>query len=657
MKIKYLLLSVLFPSFVEASTGGSVHHYELHFNSCSAQITAYACSDASCSQLYQPKAKLHVKANGSNLVNFNSIVNGRESAELNQNKLAYPFTMVVQSDGNGGNMDPDAANPLVCYVDGVKTCTVSKPVGSTDNGPFTLSIDTGYADGHAPIQFSGNCLASNATVDVDFGFDSSASGFDGPVTVSWNGGSETLNAGNQKTLTLPVSGASLSYPRADLLNFSASQILGGATTGEEATDQAAFVPVSWEVQNAVDCGGDNGFVYGDHAGSCVVLGPTGNTVEFSLAALDANGNKLPLNWLKKQDGLKEFIGASLESSNGVQDAKFDPNDNGGNLSLHQLDAEIVGRLGITFAKWTAQYIPGDDSQLSTDGHSAFIGRIVPASLQVREVIAGDIKDDVVYAAQPETIAFDSEKVSGFVIEGLDTDDKPLSSYSGEFAGGLKANSKIQLDSNLSDANLTLTYAELESEPGQHLLALNPTSLTFIKNKPFAETGLNLPLELTIAEHDQTSGVNGETTLADADDKLRFGYLVLEDTELPVNTDGYIEGKLYYFDKFKSSTPVTENHFSFADHIAGDADITATATEPSAATVPGLVVDKDGLGTDGIGVTGYGQAATFDVALEVDEWLKPHDGSGLVQPTAELEFTEDPRKHANDRVFNRREVTR
>ncbi|MDX1771759.1 MAG: hypothetical protein R3328_09550, partial [Planococcaceae bacterium] len=278
-------------SVVDAGSG-TLHHYELHFNSCNADLTVKACGDENCSinNLYSDKATVHVKNQDhppKNLYKFKDF-NGQASTSIAKeaNQLNYYFELGYQTNGKG-NLSPKPLNDLVCYVDGIRTCKVNGQSNGSGRGPLTLKVDTAFAADNAPISFSGNCLASNATVEVEFGFDSSASGFAGPVTIHWPGHVETLNTGQKKPLILPVSGATLSYPRADLLTLSARKVLPeGGYAGDAVTDLVAFVPASWKVQQGVNCGDNGGFKYNDHADSCTVLGAAGGAVDFAVAALD-----------------------------------------------------------------------------------------------------------------------------------------------------------------------------------------------------------------------------------------------------------------------------------------------------------------------------------------------------------------------------------
>ncbi|WP_417614483.1 hypothetical protein [Oceanisphaera sp.] len=626
-----------------------VDHYELHFNTCSEYLTVKACTDNLCNDLYQDKAKLHVKANGSNLVNFNNFI-GTESKHIKSNKLNYPFTMVVQSGGQGGNMDPDAENPLVCYVDGARSCTVNKPDENANDGAFTLSVDTTYAGDHAPINITGGCLASNAIVDMEFGFESSASGFSGPVIVSWPGGSETLNAGLKKQLTLPVSGATLNYPRADLLTLSARQMLPtGGYAAKAVTEQVAFVPVSWQVQQAVDCGDDNGFFYASHAGSCTVLGAAGEPVGFSVAALDVNDNNLPLNWLKEQQGLTQLVEVNLQSSDEIQINTFGINSQDDTLSQYKLDSKLVGRLGISLPEWTAPYIPDNDNLLITKGHQAFVGRTVPASLQVTAT-PGDIRDDVVYAGKPG-VSF--EPAPSFTVVGLDINSKFLPSYSGEFAGGLKKYADLVLDTEYPIHGLEKVISESKtaggSGTGEHIITLNTGKLEFTKDQPFPETALDLPLSLTINDHDDLEDIEGKTTtLGDENDRLRYGFVLVQDAEVKVGEVGSMSAGLNYFGS-NLQTLVEDKTTLYS--LKESASV---HNEPE--LEPELVL---GLDATRVIVQPYSkEQKNIRVTIQnLPNWLKPEREGSLVDPGAWLDILTQPRRRNNDRVFNRREVVR
>ncbi|OXY82659.1 hypothetical protein B6S08_03840 [Oceanimonas doudoroffii] len=638
-------------------SAASVHHYELHLNGCAEQLTVYACADESCNELYDGKAKLHVKANGSNLANFNNFY-GSESQSLKKTP-SYPFTMVVQSDGKGGNMDPDAAHPLVCYVNGEKTCTVTAASGGGDAGTFSFDVDTAYAGDGAPISFSGGCLDTEGEVEVKFGFDRNDSGDNKNITVYGADGKSiaTLSAGEARTMTLPVSGARLSYPHADLLTLSVQQVLPQGGLGSQLTDKAAFVPLAWQVQRDANCGDSSGFVYSNHAGSCVVLGAAGEPLGFSVAALDANEQLLPLDWLADRMST-DLIHASLENGALKPSKDYALNDNGAEatFSTHQFASDIVGRLQVKVDDWQAAYIAGDDTRLVTQGDSAYVGRTVPASLKVT-AISGDIEGDVIYAGVEEAPNFSTKPA--FTVVGLDADGNTLASYSGEFAGGLEENVLINLNSSL-DYNL-LEWDFSEPSHGQHSITINTDSLVFLKNVPFREMSLDLPLELTISAHDCDKNnecieiEEKQTTLADEADKLRYGFITLMDTEVKVGEAGTMASKLnYYGDDLNTLKEDGDTDYSLSD---GD---TPKGSLPDGASFPGLSVKSGNKKV--IDVAPYSsEQKNIEVTIEnLPAWLKLADqekAGELTNPSAMLDILSNPRLRASDRTYNRREVIR
>ncbi|OIN14018.1 hypothetical protein BFR47_08940 [Oceanisphaera psychrotolerans] len=375
------------------------------------------------------------------------------------------------------------------------------------------------------------------------------------------------------------------------------------------------------------------FSYAEHSG-CPVLAKASEETSLSL----------------------NFVSYGVDGSNKTKGSELTyykfvlPNDKAVQVNEHFLssfDDEIlfddVALVQATVNQHCVSYAP-DCGDKQTQGDTAIIGRTVPASLSVEQIIAGDISGDVVYAGQQESVEF--EAIPGFVVKGLDIDGSALPSYSGEFAGGLKAsgNSRVELDTTLSYSELALSYSE--PEPGQHRIELDPDSLSFIKDQPFAETGLNLPLELTIKGHDQTLGVNGETTLADADDKLRFGYLTLEDLELPLGLEGKMPTHLNYYST-DTGTVAEDTTFTYVLQPSAVLDVPDMPSPPLTLTVADQSIE----------VSAYDKAWSGKVSMEVPLWLQPHKDGALAHPSARLNITEDPRKRGNDRVFNRREVAR
>ena len=657
MNIKNITLLFVFALFSLSANSkqndGSVNHYKLDYDSVENKLTASACADEGCSSFYKDKkTKLHLTESNGNQgleVKFHYLENGYQIVDY---VIAKGQCVSLMKQASGNSTNPDA--PLSCFIDGVeapncKICSQTEPSSSLLAYVYE-SLDLKSA---LPQAISGY---SYTVGDIKYYGENT----NRILTDKANG--NLLGKGDSITFP-PV----VSYNKAEKIELTIKGDNGKKNKKKEEVEyklDLVFVPKQLRWSTTSECIGDKGFEYNKHADSCNVLGKAGEKIPLNLQVLGYDDqpvkgyaptlNAIQINILNDKSGVTDTMGPWSE--------KLNQNDESGKSDFES--DKVISRVAIIQAHVPNHCAPyalnENDCLLETEGDTAIIGRTVPDLLRVKEATAGDIKGNVVYAGKPG-VSF--ETAPSFTVVGLDTQGTELPSYSGEFAGGLKNNSELTLDSSLSKSELLLKHSELDSSSGQHRIELDPSILKFIKNTPFAETGLNFPLQLIIKDHDTTQGVS-ETTpdstvkLANIDDKLRFGYLALEDTELPVETDGHIKGKLYYLDQFKKSKLVTENHFSFASDIANDANIAATPKESESAIVPVLAVDNDGIGTDGIGVAGYKQAAEFDVELTVDEWLQPHhDGSGLVQPTAQLKFTADPRKRGNDSTFNRREVIR
>ncbi|MFP2769485.1 DUF6701 domain-containing protein [Oceanisphaera sp. KMM 10153] len=630
---------------LEVSVSDKVHHYELHFNSCSADLTVKACGDATCSSeaLYKENATVHVKNQRKPSKNIYKFKDFQRQASRNisseAQKLNYYFELGYQSNGNG-NLNPKPDNDLVCYVDGEKTCMVNGRSGGGDSGELRLIIDTAYAGGKSAMRLTGACLPENGETEVLLHFDSNESGSQEAITLSRGDNVITLSPYDSKALRLPVSGAFLSYPVADVLTVSIQQALPEGDYGKRITDSVAFVPKSWQIQKPVKCSSDDGFNYEQDADNCTVLAHAGDTLYFGVSALDINEQLLPLAWLSEQkidNSIKaEIKNPGFRGNNG----DFAFNADNETISQHSLKSNIVGLLEVAAAPWVAGYIPEGDSKLTTEGDIQNIGRTVPAVLQAT-AIAGDVEGDVIYAGKPG-VNFITKP--SFTVEGLDVAGKPLPSYSGGFAGGLKTNGNVQaeLETMLSYSDLTLTYSE--PVPGQHLITLNPDKLKFIKDEPFAETALALPLALNIVDHDGTSGLESGTSLGQAEDKLRYGFLTLADTEVKVGEAGQMTTRLNYFD--------TKNQLLEDKHT--DYSLSGGRSGYSPVLDPALML---GLDSQNVVVAPYDkeQKGIKVVIEELDTWLRPDRGGELVDPEARLDILTQPRRRANDSTFNRREV--
>ncbi|MHA6963742.1 DUF7305 domain-containing protein [Zobellella denitrificans] len=618
---------------------GSIHHYELHFNSCNALLTAKACGDASCSVLYDKKATIHVQNQDRpprNIANFNNFVGlAQQSIAKTAQSLNYRFTLGYQANGNGGNLSPKPASSLVCYVDGQRTCTVNGKSSSGSGGGFSFAADTAYAGGEALVSMGSNaCSATAGQAELTLNF-STASQRSHPLAIRWSGGAAALQPGQPKSLTLPTNGVTLSYPEAELIILTVKE----TETGNTRQEQVAFVPKAWRVNDPKQCLDARGrFIYGEHAQSCEPLAKVGDPAPFRVSALDIKGDEIPLsNWLlgKIQDNsLVEF-----SVKNGDITYSYSQG-----LKAGEQDAQpdIVGVASVRVKAWTASYIPQGDTLLETFADENTIGRTVPALLRITEAEAGDIDGNLIYAGQSEPIRFDT--APAFLVEALDTKDRPLPSYGGEFAGGLQAHSGISLDDKLPDATWQLDFSE--PEPGVHRIRLVAEALKFEKGTPFAETALNLPLTLTIAGHDGASGLESTTELGQAEDRLRYGFLMLADAEVKVGESGRMATRLNFFDA---------DHHIVEDKGTGYS-LSGGRTGYSPAFLPALTLELD---PTTISVAPYDkeQRGIKVVIEELPSWLQPYRDGELAAPEARLDIVKELRRRANDSTFNRREVIR
>ncbi|WP_298716525.1 hypothetical protein [uncultured Oceanisphaera sp.] len=688
MNRNWLYVIALIPFLSYAAKGsGEVDHYRLDFNPDKEEMTLLACKNKGCSDLYKNNKtavqitkdnnnegnEIHFKkqdmSDGHGVVKYDSAHEGK----------CYPLRLKLK--GNSTWPKPnDELSGLKCYINGdpngsCKFCSDGDSEDENDDKLEGIDVEMELA-GYVGIS------SEKAGVRID---DEKINGHSLKIE-KIEGDDDNINVelrdqhGNLLSVgdefTFPNT---LYYNRVGEIEFDLEEVNDEAQEVDIEFD-LIYVPykLAWVKESEeVDCYSSNDFEYKTHASKCPVIGKAGDRLSLKLQAYDADNNAIKNEYIDdldididceddKEPGcieireldenlnvIREFKQAEVEfDDQGAVIFTTDSEDGGGHI-------KNVALIEAYISASCAEEAEGDDDicLLETKGDTAIIGRTVPDRLFIEEQL-GKIKDNVAYRGKP----VDFENKPYFIVKGCAVDQKKdeecnLPSYSGEFAGGLKENYDFTIKELLEGTEFELDISE--PSLGEHQFGLKPDSLIFSKTDPSAETSLKkLKLKLTIQEHDGLNKLNNKTTaLADDDDMLRFGYLILEDTELPVETNGHITGKLYYLDQFKHSKPVTENHFRFASHIAGDANVAATAPEPADAVAPVLAVDNDGLGTDGIGVAGYDKAAEFDVELTVDKWLQPHKDGGLVQPTAQLKFTSDSRKRGNDSTFNRREVIR
>ncbi|MFH7585669.1 hypothetical protein AB9R84_06610 [Oceanimonas smirnovii] len=410
--------------------------------------------------------------------------------------------------------------------------------------------------------------------------------------------------------------------------------------------------------SAADCSGDDGFLYAEHAASYTVLGKAGEPVALTLQAYGEN-DKLIDDYSARLNGIViHELGADAKETDDSPVIKqtmvnFNQNNNPGFQSAEPISG--VALIQATVPETCAPYAVGDNGcMLYTDGDIAIVGRTVPASLEIIKTQNGDITGDVVYAGKPG-LSFETEPA--FTVVGLDTGGDALSSYSGEFAGGLVSNTVLDLSTGLEFGTLELDISDQKT--GEHKITLDTSMLEFIKAAPFPETALDLPLKLVISEHDQTTGIREAITyFADKDDTLRFGFITLMDAEIPVNKEGIMFTKLHYYgESLKQLKEDTGTDYDLSDGSHLQAALDGNSLEnltlgfkPKA----GSEMSKE------IKVDPYASELK-DIIVTIEglhDWLKPADKDnegGLADPEALLDIT--GRFSPGERTFNRREATR
>lgn len=441
---------------------------------------------------------------------------------------------------------------------------------------------------------------------------------------------------NDSDHTLPLNTPLyIKYNLATSLSLTLTPQIAGQTPPSQSVN-LNFVPYMVEVQPVSGCPAvSSPFIYATHS-SCPVLAKAGETSKvqpsfitygFFNSVATKQASILSTYKFDREDLLT--INEKARSSDGMS-------------SFTQ-----VGLITASVGRYCALGNGGCGDKL-TNGSSAIIGRTVPYELQV-VATSGEITGGIVYAGHP-SITFNRQP--SFTVQGLNKQGEVLSSYSGEFAGGLGKNSQIEIDTKLDNTNklnskLSRTPSESESktEQGKHLFQPDTTGLTFIKDKPFVETSLVLKLKLTIPTHDSMPVAIGETTLAHENDKLRFGFLTLDGLELPVGQAGNMQTHLkYYADDINTEREDTDFPYALE---AG----TTSALDPSLSPLPQLTVSDTK-----VEVAAFDQSWKGTVKFEVPRWLQPKVGNSWIDP-AILTITSDARKRGNDQIFNRREVVR
>lgn len=616
---------------------GEVHHYKLSFDVEANHLTAYACGDEACSEalLYSRSATLHIKdgLNNNSISNFNKFLKSDKdtnpNTKLEKNKC-------IQFVDKKADPKPESSPGLRCYLsDGTrlpscKLCTeqdVQSSLAAYVYDEITLNEEK---LGETIPNFNFYITEMNGTGTLQTG-------------------NRVLKKGSEVSFPLD-----LTYNKAEAISLTIKGDNGKNGKNKQEVEyqlELVFVPkqLRW---SAADCsGGESGFVYAEHAASCTVLGKAGEPVALTLQAY-GEGDKLIDDYnAQLNDIVIHELGDDAKETDDTPVIKqpmvnFNQNNNPGFQSAESISG--VALIQATVPETCAPYAVSDNGcMLKTDGDIAIVGRTVPASLEIIKTQNGDITDDVVYAGKPG-VSFATEP--SFTVIGLDTGGDALSSYSGEFAGGLVSNTVLDLSTGLEFGTLELDISEQET--GEHKITLDTSMLEFIKAAPFPETALDLPLKLVISEHDQTTGIREAITyFADKDNILRFGFITLMDAEIPVNKEGIMFTKLHYYgESLKQLKEDTGTGYDLAKDSNVKAALGGNLMEDLSLTADGKVIE----------VPPYASELK-DIIVTIEglhDWLKPADRDNegdLADPEALLDIT--GRFSPGERTFNRREATR
>ncbi|WMC12292.1 hypothetical protein PU634_08000 [Oceanimonas pelagia] len=673
----WIFLIALIPLLSYAGKKGEVDHYRLDYNPDEEVMTLLSCEDESCTNLYKSnKTKVKITKDNNNEGNeiyFKNVSNGKDSEAYNANEgTCYPLRLSLK--GKSTTPQPSREPGLKCYIKGVlnPSCKFCSDGDSEDDDrPEDISVDmdlvgyVGFSSEEAGIRIDNEEINGLSLIIEN------VKGEDDNKNVELRDQSGKLLKKGDK-FTFPNT---LYYNRVGEIEFDLKEIDGEGQKVHIKLD-LIYVPykLAWVTEPAeVFCYDANGFEYNIHENTCPVIGKAGEKLSLKLQAYDADGiaiknqnvDDLEIEIDCKEDDepgcikIRELnAGLNLIREFEQTEIKFD--DQG--VVVFKTDSEDEGEGYIKNVALIEAYVsptcaddPDDDCALLINGDTAILGRTVPASLEVIETHSGDIDGDVVYAGKPG-VEFLTKP--SFTLVGLDVNGKELPSYSGEFAGGLKGNTSLELSDDLDVGVVVPTFAE--NEAGKHVISFDTSKIKFNKITPFPETDLDLPVNLTITNHDETRGTAAQTTLGntqDPEDKdtLRFGFITLMDTEIKVGEAGTMASTLHYYgDDLNSLKEDGDTDYSLSD---GDLP---KGSLPDGTSFPGLSVKSGNKKV--IDVAPYSsEQKNIEVTIEnLPAWLKPADqekAGELTNPSAMLDILSNPRLRASDRTFNRREVTR
>lgn len=664
----------------------SVYNYRLDFDSTAETLQTSACKDNSaCENKSNYYDGLITKLNISDklqdeksLVNYDAFTQTSAIANISLDEGQCVQFMIAGSntpnDKTGANPWPTATPPLQCFMDGVKIsdCYVC------DN-PVPLY---GYVYGDAIIPQLSK-LAKNPFTITEY---------DGPA------GLKTSITEDNSTSTPLTVGSTFETLPLTVTHNEPSDI----TLTIEAADQRryvvelAFVPKYFKWVNkatvaatnpttldlTAECiDGDNGFVYTTKNATCSVVGKVGDDVDLILQIYgqEANNGEMQI--------INDYA-ASLGKIVKVQelDAQTNPNTTMQDLFNHfnfltaggaghnlNYTSEKVSLIQASIETHCAPYGMKRNGECPrpTKGDTAIVGRTVPERLVASEALPGAIQDDVAYRGKPiEFIVTPEFEVAACKKGQLTPEACDLPSYRGEFAQGLTEHSTLvpsqelrELGLTESDLKVALKEITESDQPftGRHAVTLALSDhLVAEKRVPVPETQLEGELTLNVAAHDRLTSVESSTPFVKEGTKLRFGYLAMEDLELPFSSKGHMTGKLFYYDEGKLPQLADDSHFSFAQDIKNQ----GVTEELSVIAPAGANLAESQLEDRGIFFSEYSANASdgfakqqrdFNVTLPGSaKWLKTYEPEqGLVAPNARL--TIGDRKRGHDRVFNRREA--
>ncbi|WP_319784262.1 hypothetical protein [Oceanisphaera sp. IT1-181] len=660
-------------------------HYQINYLPHSNELTASACADNNCHYKFTGTVNNLVVKNihggiSDNLVTFSEINSTGTKTQPLGSTLGKCTTFAINNHTFGVMPLPDGSPPLTCFVDGLRlnNCTLC----------YENADDYGYVYGEATALAAPDVPSSQAD-------DFKIVNYEGPE------GLTTVRASAQ---VLELGSTGLQRPLKVTHNNAATfelELQDVNNPGVLYRSKIRFVPkkIAW-VQNAdhaIDCGSeDNKFNYVTQHATCPVLGKAGAEIPLRLQAY-GEGDKVITNYVANNSERLVTISEFFEGNPKINEEEEPPYkeittdmmlnfNNTGDKGSHLLPyrSQHVGLIKATVQDHYT--VHGKNAQgvgvIPTYGDSRVLGRTVPDRLKVT-AFAGDLANDVVYRAHE--VGFN--EMSGwprpprFEIIGCAVDPTrdgctQLHSYSGEFAKGLTLGNNVRFSAgNDLDAELMIKTSESNKNPvkivlnryihtgpyesGIHtILPSKFMRLVFTKDDIKGEQDIIQRLKLVVEvpqDNIKPESVGGglEAHLYTHDKpKLRYGFLTIDDLELPTGETGYMQTHLNYYAEDGSIQRDTVFPYRLSTSVPDVIETTIQSPPSQSPTI--TVLDKV------LKVDAYPHPDGWLGQVQVmhANWLVPRvaeiDGEGLIDP-ARLHITPNARKRANDRVFNRREL--